>query len=70
MDADIPGTPLQDFLDLSVKTEPPIMTGLIGTKVKLQIRPGKESVSQKLSLEGEFDAEEASISVIRRCRTR
>jgi hypothetical protein len=54
VDADIPGTPLQDFLDLSVKTEPPIMTGLIGTKVKLQIRPGKESVSQKLSLEGEF----------------
>src|SRR5256885_1514933 len=51
---DIPQGQVQDFLDLVVKTEPPVMTGVIGTKTKLQIRPGKEKVAQKLSFDGKF----------------
>jgi hypothetical protein len=54
LDVDIPNAQLQDFLDLTVKTEPTIMTAQISTKAKLQIRPGKESVSQKLSLAASF----------------
>lgn len=54
LDVDVPQGQLQDFLDLAVKTEPAVMTGSISTKTKLHIRPGKESVSQKLSLQGHF----------------
>jgi hypothetical protein len=54
LDVDVPNAQLQDFLDLTVKTEPAIMTAIIGTKTKLQIRPGKESVSKKLRLDGTF----------------
>ncbi len=54
LDLDIPNGRLQDFLALAVKTEPAVLTASIGTKTKLQIRPGKESVSQKLSLQGSF----------------
>ncbi len=54
LDVDVPEAEIQDFLDLAVKTEPSIMTGIIRTKTKLQIRPGKEKVTQKLSFQGAF----------------
>lgn len=54
LDVDVPDAQLKDFLDLAVKTEPAVMTGRISTKTKLQIRPGKESVPQKLNLNGRF----------------
>jgi hypothetical protein len=54
LDIDVRDCHLQDFLALAVKTEPPVMTALISTKSKLQIRPGPESVSQKLGLDGQF----------------
>jgi hypothetical protein len=57
LDADIPGGALQDFLDLAAKTRPAIMTGTIRTKTKLKVRPGKESVTQKLDLDGRFTLE-------------
>jgi len=40
--------------DLAVKTEPPVLTGIIGTRTKLHIRPGKERVADRLSLRGSF----------------
>ncbi len=52
LDVDVPNDPVQDFLALAVKTEPPIMTGTISTKAKLQIPPGHESVTKKLILDG------------------
>ncbi len=52
LDVDVANAPLQDFLELAVKTKPAIMSGSISTKTKLQIRPGEESVSQRLRLEG------------------
>jgi hypothetical protein len=54
LDVDVPRAQVQDFLKLAVKAEPGIMTGVIGTKARLQIPPGEESVSQKLSLTGRF----------------
>jgi AsmA-like C-terminal region len=54
LDVDVPSGQLQDFLALTVKTEPPVMSGIISTKTKLQIRPGKQSVTRRLSFDGHF----------------
>jgi AsmA-like C-terminal region len=54
LDVDVPDGQVQDFLDLAVRTKPALITGKITTKTKIQIRPGKESVSQKLSFQGSF----------------
>jgi hypothetical protein len=50
LDVDVPAGRIQDFLQLAVKTEPVVMTGVLAMKTKLHIRPGKESVTQKLEL--------------------
>ena len=54
LDVDVPEGHVQDFLELSVKTQPAVMTGIIQTKTKLAIHPGKQSVTQKLSMQGTF----------------
>jgi hypothetical protein len=54
LDVDVPAGRIQDFLDLAVKTQPPVMTGVIATKTKLTIRPGRESVTHKLATDGQF----------------
>jgi len=54
LDVDVPAGRIQDFLQLAVKTQPVVMTGVLTMKTKLHIRPGKESVTQKLSLKGAF----------------
>jgi len=55
LNLDVASAEIADFLDLAIKTQPPIMTGLLNTKTKLQIRPGKESVTRKLSFDGRFN---------------
>jgi len=54
LDVNVPAGKIEDFLQLAVKTQPAIMSGILGTKTKLHIRPGKESVSQKMTLQGNF----------------
>lgn len=54
LDIDVPQGQVQDFLDLAVKTEPAVMSGVVGTKTKLHIRLGKDRVAQRLSLQGKF----------------
>ncbi len=54
LDIDVPAGRIQDFLQLSVKTEPAVISGIVETKTKLHIRPGKESVGNKLSMQGGF----------------
>jgi hypothetical protein len=54
LDVDVPAGRIQDFLQLAVKTKPAVMTGVLAMKTKLHIRPGKESVTQKLGLKGTF----------------
>ena len=57
LDIDVPAGRIQDFLELAVKTQPVVMTGLLHMKTKLHIRPGKESVTEKLGLNGGFTLE-------------
>jgi hypothetical protein len=54
LDVDVPAGRIQDFLQLAVKTQPVVMTGVLAMKTKLHIRAGKESVTQKLALNGGF----------------
>ena len=54
LDVDVPAGQLRDFLELAVKTRPPVMAAVITTKTKLHIRPGKESVTHRLSFNGNF----------------
>ena len=54
LDAHVPDGRIQDFLELAVKTQPVVMTGRVGMKTKLHIRPGKESVTQRIGLNGRF----------------
>ncbi len=54
LDTDIPAGRIQDFLSLAVKTQPPVLTGVIQTKTKIIIEPGKESVTRKLQASGSF----------------
>jgi hypothetical protein len=54
LDVNVPNGQIQDFLQLAVKTVPAVMTGRLQMKTKLEIRPGKESVSQKIGLKGGF----------------
>jgi hypothetical protein len=54
LDVDIPAGRIQDFLELAVKTEPPVLTGIISTREKLDIAPGHESVTHKMSMRGAF----------------
>jgi hypothetical protein len=58
LDISVPDGRIQDFLGLAVKTSPVVMTGRLQMKTKLHIRPGKESVSQKIGLKGGFTLRE------------
>lgn len=58
LDVNVPDGRIQDFLRLSVKTSPVVMTGRLQMKTELHIRPGKESVSQKIGLKGGFTLRE------------
>jgi hypothetical protein len=51
---DVPNGQIADFLGLALKTNPAPMTGRLALQAKLQITPGKESVSEKMTMEGAF----------------
>lgn len=54
LDVDISSGQIRDFLDLAVKTQPPVMTATLGMKAKLKIPPGDRSVTQKIGIRGHF----------------
>ena len=54
LDVNVPNGKIEDFLRLGVKTQPVIMTGRLGMKTKLQIRPGNQRVIEKMGLNGRF----------------
>lgn len=54
VDTDVPNGQIADFLALAVKTHPPPMSGMINLQARLQILPGRESVSQKMTMQGTF----------------
>ncbi len=54
LDVDIPHGAMQDFLELAVKTDPPLLSGALNMHARLHIPPGRERVAEKLSLVGSF----------------
>lgn len=45
---------MEDLLKVGVKTEPPIMTGAVRLKTKLDLPPGEADVPRRLKLVGDF----------------
>ncbi len=45
---------IEDLLLLGIKTEPPVMTGMVAMNTNLSLRPGPEDLANRLYLEGTF----------------
>jgi hypothetical protein len=54
LDINIPNGQVGDFLELSVKTSPPVLSAGLNMRAKLVITPGPESVSRKMNIRGQF----------------
>ena len=54
LNVDVPHARMQDFLELGVKTRPPVMNAVITMKANLHIPPGDTRVPQKIELAGKF----------------
>ena len=50
---------IEDLLELGVKTDPPIMTGVVAMKTRLSLEPGPADVANRLKLVGGFHIPEA-----------
>ena len=53
---------IDDLLKLGVRTDPPLMTGDVISKTKLDIRPGEEDITARLRLKGDFQVSDAQFS--------
>jgi hypothetical protein len=53
---------IEDMLLLAVKTNPPVLRGAMVTHQRLSLPPGKQSVSEKLHLDGSFTITRATFS--------
>jgi hypothetical protein len=62
LDVTIDHARIEDLLKLAVKTNPPVMTGPVEMRTKLNIPPGQESVIDKLQLDGNFHVQQAHFS--------
>jgi hypothetical protein len=62
LDVTVAPARIEDMLTLGVKTQPPIMTGALALRTKFNLPPGKESVTDRLSLEGNFNITNAHFS--------
>ncbi len=51
---DVPNGLVQDFLALAVKTRPVLLSAQMTTSAQLHLRPGRESVMQRLALHARF----------------
>ena len=54
LDVSLDRARIEDLLKLGVRTDPPIMTGPVDMKTKLNLSPGDESVADRLKLAGDF----------------
>jgi AsmA-like C-terminal region len=59
LDVTAPAARLEDLLALAMKSKQPPMTGTLKLNTKLSIPPSKEKVIDKLTLDGDFDSEDA-----------
>ncbi len=54
LDAIVDRSRIEDLLHLGVRTDPPVMTGSVQLRSKIEIPPGNTPVSDKLRLKGSF----------------
>lgn len=55
-------TRIEDLLTMGVKTEPPVMSGVVKMKTRLSIPPGAGDVSDRIGLIGNFEIPNAHFS--------
>jgi len=53
---------IDDLLKLAIRTDPPIMTGLVHLQTKFDLAPGKEDIANRLNLAGKFEVSGAHFS--------
>lgn len=59
LDVSINGARMEDLLKLGVRTDPPIMTGLVQSATKLDLSPGDPDIIERLRLTGNFHVSSA-----------
>jgi hypothetical protein len=62
LDATVDGGRIEDFLQLAVKGDPPVMTGQVHLRTAILIPPGPGSVVERLQLKGQFGLARARFS--------
>lgn len=55
----VPAGRIQDFLNLAVNSNEPLLAGPVKITAKLEIPPGKEHVIEKMTLDGQFGVDDA-----------
>lgn len=58
LDVTIEKGKIDDLLKLAVRTDPPVMTGYVQLRTKLDLPPGQPDVSDRLKLSGQFRVSE------------
>jgi len=54
LDVTVPTGKIEDLLRLAVRTDPPLMTGTVHLRTKLDLPPGQDNISDRLYLKGRF----------------
>jgi hypothetical protein len=54
LDVTVTNGRIEDFLKLGVKTEPPVMTGNVSLKTRLDLPPGQQDIANRLKLISSF----------------
>ena len=54
LDVTVPTGKIEDLLRLAIRTDPPLMTGTVHLRTKLDLPPGKDNISNRLFLKGKF----------------
>lgn len=62
LDISIDHARIEDLLKLGVRTDPPIMTGSVRSKVKFDLQPGSEDITDRLRLAGDFQVDAANFT--------
>jgi hypothetical protein len=59
LDASVPNGRIQDFLNLAINSDTPLMTGPVKIKAKIILPPGKERPIEKITIDGSFGVDDA-----------
>lgn len=62
LDVNIENARIEDFLNLAVRTQPPVMSGALRMTTKFDLPPGRPPVPERLKLDGQFVVSGATFS--------